>query len=164
MMHRVAEIADLPFSVRLFLAAYRWRKIDPLPWSVPRLPLRDSRIALVSTAGLVAPGQTPFDEHVKGGDWSYREIPDDADVASLVEYHRSQSFDHSGVAADANVAFPLDRLHELAAAGVIGSCNRRHFSFMGSITAPGRLIQRSAPEVADALVQDAVDAVVLVPI
>jgi hypothetical protein len=35
---------------------------------------------------------------------------------------------------------------------------------MGSITAPGRLIQESAPHVADALVADGVDAVLLVPI
>jgi hypothetical protein len=35
---------------------------------------------------------------------------------------------------------------------------------MGSISAPGRLIDRTAPEVARMLVEDAVDAVLLTPV
>jgi D-proline reductase (dithiol) PrdB len=85
-------------------------------------------------------------------------------VRTLVDTHRSRSYDHAGVHADPNLAFPLDRLHELAADGVIGAVNHRHFSFMGSITAPGRLMSRSAPAVADALVADGVEAVLLIPI
>ena len=40
----------------------------------------------------------------------------------------------------------------------------RHISIMGSITAPGRLVSRTAPEIAALLRQDAVDAVLLVPV
>jgi D-proline reductase (dithiol) PrdB len=160
----VAELAELPLSIRLFLKAYRWRRIDPLPWATPRKPLRESKVALVSTAGLVLPTQVPFDDEVKGGDWSYREIPDDADVAAMIESHRSKSFDRSGLRADANLGFPLDRLHELVEEGAIGASNHRHFSLMGSITAPGRLMSQSAPAVAEALVADDVDAVLLIPI
>ena len=40
----------------------------------------------------------------------------DAPVAELEEHHRSDAFDHSGIAADRNLGLPLDRLHELAAA------------------------------------------------
>jgi D-proline reductase (dithiol) PrdB len=152
-------MSDLPLSTRLFLKAYPWRRIDPVPWSPLRKPWSGAKIAIVSTAGLVPPDQEPFDEKVRGGDWSYREVRDDVAVPTLVDAHRSWTYDHAGVRADPNVGFPLDRLHEL---GV--TTNHRHFSFMGSITAPGRLVRISAPEAAEKLVADGVDAVLLVPI
>ncbi len=160
----MAELSELPLATRLFLKTYPWRRINPTPWAPPRKPLHRSKVALVSTAGLVLPHQTPFDDDVKGGDWSYREIPDDANVATMIESHRSKSFDHSGIKADANLGLPLDRLHELVRAGEIGAANHRHFSLMGSITTPGRLMKESAPVVANALVEDHVDAVLLIPI
>lgn len=157
-------MSELPLSARLFMKAYPWRRIDPVPWSPLKKPLNEARVALVSTAGLTLPTQKPFDDSVKGGDWSYREIPWDANASEFIDSHRSASYDHSGVYSDANVAFPIDRIHELAQAGVIGEVNDRHFSLMGSITAPGRLMRHSAPAVADVLVADGVDAVLLVPI
>lgn len=160
----MATVSELPLSARLFLKTYPWRRIDPVPWSPLRRPLPEARVALVSTAGLVLPAQEPFDNDIRGGDWSYREVPSDADTRTFVDAHRSKSYDHSGVHADANLGFPIDRIRELAAEGTIGEVNRRHFSFMGSITAPGRLTARSAPAVADALAADGVDAVLLVPI
>ncbi len=127
-------------------------------------PLSHSRVALVTTAGFVTPDQKPFDERIKGGDFSYRIIPKNIDVQSLAEYHRSDSFDHAGIAADRNLAFPLDQLHELAHQGVIGEVAPRHISFMGSITAPGRLMHGTAPEAADILTDDKVDVALLVPV
>jgi len=118
----------------------------------------------VTTAGLVMPGQQPFDDDVKGGDYSFRVIPHDADVASLIDTHRSETFDHSGIKSDPNLAFPLDRLHDLAREGRIGSVSERHLSFMGSITAPGRLVRDSAPAAAQLLVDNGVDVALLVPV
>lgn len=160
----MANISDLPLSARLFLKAYRWRRVDPLPWSPARKPLAECNVALVSTAGLVAPGQERFDDGARGGDASYREIPADTDPRTLAESHRSQSFDHRGLAADPNLGLPLDRLRELAAEGIIGRVNHRHFSLMGSITLTERLVEESAPAVAAALVADEVDVVLLVPV
>jgi D-proline reductase (dithiol) PrdB len=163
----MAELDDFSLPVRMFLKAYPWRRIDPVPWSPLRRPLAESRVALVSSAGLVLPGQPPFDPDVRGGDTSFRVIPREADVASLLDTHRSGSFDHSGVARDPNLAFPLDRLRELEAAGRIGRIGEiapRHISFMGSITAPGRLVRDSAPAMAELLVQDQVDVALLVPV
>lgn len=155
----MASIDELPLRHRLFLKTYPWRRIDPVPFSRLRKPLVDSTIAIVSTAGLVPPDQEPFDHTVRGGDPSYREVADSIDVATLVDAHRSDTYDHAAVRADPNLAFPIDRLHELQA-----HANHRHFSFMGSITAPGRLVHETAPEVAEKLVEDGVDAVLLVPI
>jgi len=160
----MGSIQEFSLPVRLLLKAYRWRRIDPVPWSPLRKPLSESRLALVSSAGFVIAGQEPFDPTVKGGDVSFRDIPCDVRVESLVDTHRSESFDHEGMHRDPNLAFPLDRLRELAEHGRIGSVNRRHLSFMGSITAPGRLVRDTAPEAARRLVADGVDAALLVPV
>jgi D-proline reductase (dithiol) PrdB len=66
--------------------------------------------------------------------------------------------------SDPNLAFPVDRLRELAQSARIGSVNHRHISFMGSITAPGRLIKQTAPEAARLLAADGVDVALLVPV
>jgi D-proline reductase (dithiol) PrdB len=160
----VGELSEFPLATRLFLRAYRWRRIDPVPWTPLERPLAHCRLALVSSAGLVVPGQRPFDEGVRGGDPSFREIPADADPRGLIDTHRSTSFDHGGIAADPNLALPLERVRELAASGRIGSVNRRHLSFMGSITAPGRLMRDTAPVAARALADDGVDVALLVPV
>lgn len=160
----MGDTSEFSLTTRAFLKAYRWRRIDPVPWSPLRKPLRECNVAIVTTAGMVASGQPPFDNEMKGGDTSYRVIADDAKTATLIETHRSQTYDHAGVHADANLAFPLDRVHELAHDGVIGRANRRHLSFMGSITAPGRLVKETAPEAARLLVDDGVDAALLVPV
>lgn len=160
----VADPAELSLGTRLFLRAYQWRRIDPTPWAPLKKPLRESTVAMVTTAGLTLPGQPPFDDAMRGGDWSWREIPASADVSTLIESHRSETFDHAGIQADPNLGLPLDRLHELVAAGDLGALHHRHFSFMGSITAPGRLVKQSAPEVARFLAEDRVDAVLLIPI
>ena len=160
----MGDLSEFPAALRLFLRAYPWRRIDPVPWAPLPRPLADCRLALVSSAGFVAPGQVPFDETLRGGDPSFREIPADVDLATLRETHRSRSFDHCGLSRDPNLAFPLDRLRELVRAGRIGSLAPRHLSFMGSILAPGRLVRRTAPEAARGLVADGVDAALLVPV
>ena len=126
--------------------------------------LTHSRLALVSSAGFVLKDQEPFDDTVRGGDVSFREIPNNTDVNDLVETHRSQSFDHSGIRQDPNLAFPIDRVRELVEAGRVGSLGSRHLSLMGSVTAPGRLVRDTAPDAARRLVEDGVDVALLVPV
>ncbi len=135
-----------------------------MPWTPLLKPLVECRLALVCSAGFILPGQEPFDESKPGGDPSFREIPSDADVRTLIDTHRSESFDHAGMRQDPNLAFPIDRVRELKEAGRIGSVNRCHLSFMGSITAPGRLIRDTAPKTARLLVEDGVDVALLVPV
>jgi D-proline reductase (dithiol) PrdB len=160
----VGELSEFPTRTRLFLKAYPWRRIDPVPWTPLRRPLADSRLALVSSAGFAMPGQEPFDENRRGGDPSFREIPSDADPSVLIDCHRSQTFDHGGLRSDANLAFPLDRARELVASGRVASLARHHLSFMGGITAPGRLTRRTAPEAVSRLVANGVDVALLVPV
>jgi D-proline reductase (dithiol) PrdB len=138
--------------------------MDPTPWAPLLKPLSQCRLALVTTAGLVPPGAEAFDESVRGGDYSFRVIPAETELRRLRDCHRSETFDHAGMRQDANLVFPLERIFELAQRGRIDSVNRRHLSFMGSITAPGRLTKESAPEAARLLVQDEVDVALLVPV
>ncbi|MGD0275113.1 MAG: glycine/sarcosine/betaine reductase selenoprotein B family protein [Syntrophales bacterium] len=158
------DLNELSLTTRLFLVAYPWRRIDPVPWTPLRKPLSQCRLALVSSAGFVLPGQPSFDVSIRGGDTSFRDIPSDVDVCTLVESHRSEAFDHSGMREDLNLVFPIDRVRELAAMGRIGSVNHRHLSCMGSITAPGRLIKKTAPAAVQKLVEDGVDIALLVPV
>jgi D-proline reductase (dithiol) PrdB len=148
----------------LFLKTYQWRRIDPVPWAPMTKPLEACRVALVSSAGFVTPDQSRFDDAKWGGDTSFREIPATVDVSTLIESHRSEVFDHSGIRQDPNLAFPIDRLNELCAKGRIGAVNERHLSLMGSITAPGRLIKRTAPEAVQCLAHDGVDVALLIPV
>ena len=159
-----ARISEMPLGLKVFLHTYRWRSISPVPWSPLKKELSEANVALVSTAGFVARGQEPFDRALKGGDFTFRTLPKDTDVATLVDSHRSESFDHSGIRSDPNLAFPLNRLREMEQDGRIGRVNERHWSFMGSITAPGRLIAKTAPEAAEQAVDDRVVAVLLVPV
>ena len=160
----MGDLSEFPLKYRLFLKAYQWRRIDTVPWTPLKKPLKDCRLVLVSSAGIVTADQEPFDNSIRGGDPSIREIPFDIDVATLVETHRSDAFDHTGIRQDPNLAFPADRLREIASVGFIGSLNNRYFSIMGSVTAPGRLIKKTIPQVVPKLVDDKVDIALLIPV
>ncbi len=160
----MAKITDLKFAYQVFMKAYPYRKVDWRPGARLGRSLSDARVAIVTTAAFFTPDQPPFDTTIRGGDYSYRVIPADTDLSTLEIAHRSHAFDIRAITSDKNLALPLDRLKSLAEQGVIGSVAPRHFSFMGSIAAPGRLIAQSAPEVAQILLEDEVDAVFLTPV
>jgi D-proline reductase (dithiol) PrdB len=159
----MAEMKELPLWIQLFIKTYPFRRS---PWAQPAAvkPLRESKVALVTTAGLHMQHQPPFDITRKAGDYSYRWISGDVQVQELRIAHRSQAFDHSGIESDLNLCFPLDRFRELAAEGIVGSLNERHLSFMGSLTSTGRLLRDTAPEAARLLKQDGVDLAFLAPV
>ena len=160
----MGDLSEFPIKYRLFLKAYPWRRIDPVPWQPLQKPLKDCRLALVSSSGFITANQAPFDETIRGGDYSFREIQSDVAVDRLIDTHRSDIFDHSGIRKDPNLALPISRMRELQKTGRIGSVNHRHLSFMGSITAPGRLIKKTLPTALKLLKDDAVDAAILVPV
>lgn len=156
--------ADLPLRYQFLLRTYRWRRAGAVPAARLTRPVTAARVALVTSAGFVAPGDTPFDLELKGGDASFRTIAGDARLDALTIHHKSDAYDPAPIEADRNVAFPLDRLRALAAAGAIGEVAPRHLSFMGSITRPERLIEEFAPGAATLLAGDGVDIALLVPV
>ncbi len=145
------------------MALYPWRRVDPLAWT-PAQPLPASRVALITTAGLYQAGiDEPFEER-RGGDVSFRLIPDAIDPASLTIGQTSNAFDRRPLEADRNVAYPIDRLRALVHRGEVGATAPHHLSFNGSITAPRRLVRQSAPAAARLLRDDGVHVALLVPV
>ena len=120
--------------------------------------LAKRRVAIVTSAGLVRRGEEAF----ALGDADYRVLPGDVRGADLLMSHLSVNYDRSGFIEDVNVVFPVDRLHELAEDGAIGSVADHHYSFMGA-TDPAQMVEPAA-QVAGHLAVDGVDAVVLTPV
>jgi hypothetical protein len=130
-----------------------------VPWTPLTKPLSECRVAIVTTAALHLVG----DEGFVPEDPSYRALP--ADRRDLVLGHWSPNFDRSGFVADLDVVYPIDRLEELAADGVIGQVAPRHYAFAGNQedTLTGIRLD-SGPAVARALRDDGVDVVLLTPV
>ena len=160
----MAKLSDLKLRYRIFMQTYRYRQFDWRPGAVLQKPLAQSRIAAVTTAAFFRPDQPPFDHTIRGGDYSFRKVALETDLDTLRIGHKSDAFDHSGIESDKNLALPLDRLRELKAQGRIGDVAPRHFSLMGSISAPARLVSVTAPEIARKLSEDQVDGVLLTPV
>lgn len=160
----MAHLSDLPLKYRLLIRGYPFRRVEWRPGACLTKPLNQARIAMITTAGLYLPGQQPFDQSYRHDDCSFREIPWGAPVEALQIGQSSDAFDHGGIEADRNLALPLARLAELVTRGIVGESAPRHFSIMGSIIAPARLISESGPEIARRLAQDKVDGVFVAPI
>src|SRR5438034_11434040 len=75
----MTSFADLSPKDRTFMEQYSYRRSRWSEMAELRKPLGLARGALVTTAALHLPDQPPFDETVRGGDWSYREIPGDVE-------------------------------------------------------------------------------------
>ncbi|GAC1651530.1 MAG: glycine/sarcosine/betaine reductase selenoprotein B family protein [Gemmatimonadaceae bacterium] len=160
----MASFSDLPFAYRQAIRVYPWRRIDPVPWTPLQVPIARARLALITSAGLYRSAiDAPFKKSA-GGDVSFRLLPSDVPLQSLVVGQPSDAFDHAPIEADRNVGLPLDRVRELVAGGEVGSLAPRVISFNGSILAPRRLVVETGPAVADALRADAVDAALFVPV
>ena len=128
------------------------------PFVKPKKSLERSRLALVTTGGVHLPDQPRFDIDDPAGDCSYREIPTTAnDLTWTHAYYRPDE------GSDLDAVFPLETLRRLVRDGVVGDLSARHFSFMGAIHDPTPLVEKTAPEVADKLVEDHVDIVLLTP-
>ena len=128
------------------------------PW-VTGPPLAQRKVALISTAGLHRRGDRP----ISPGSPDYRLIPADTRSTELVMSHVSTNYDRTGFQMDWNVAFPLDRLRELAESGAIGGLADYHYSFMGALGDFDGLEAR-ARELAGAMGAEGVDAALLVPV
>jgi D-proline reductase (dithiol) PrdB len=160
----MARLEQVHPAMRASLLAMACPTFDTHSW-VAGPALRQLRVALISTAGLHRRDDRPFavtsgNARAIAGD--YRAIPHDIAANDLVMSHVSTNFDRTGFQQDWNVVFPLDRLHEIARDGAIGSVAAFHYSLMGA-TDPSQM-ETSAHELARLLMQDQVNAVLLVPV
>ena len=154
----MVRLADLHPDDRASLAGKRLPRFDP-PAFVRAPPLPESRVALVTTAGLHVRGDRVFDM----SSIEYRAIARETAGGDVVMSHTSVNFDRAGFAEDVNVVFPIDRFRELEASGAIGSLADMHYSFMGAYLEPADFAP-SARELATLLRGDGVDSVFLTPV
>jgi D-proline reductase (dithiol) PrdB len=153
------RLEDLPEITRQAYLNFPVFEHDDAPFVRPRKPLRESRVALVTTAGVHVRGDRPF----TGSDQTFRVIPSGTPAKMIVQSHSSLSFDRTAFMRDVNISFPVDRLRELADRGEIGSLATDFYSFMGGAKAPRIIERETGPEVARRLLADGVDVVFLTP-
>ena len=146
-------------QLRTTLGGLKSFAFDDVPWTTPK-PLHESRVAIVTTAGLRVESNADWN----AGDQGFTQIPHDAENLTLAHY--SPNFDRVGWVLDKNVVFPIDRLYELAEDGIIGSVAKTHISFMGA--QPDHTLETirldSGPAAAKLLADDEVDLVLLTPV
>jgi len=154
----MARLQDVPLSERKMMetldcSGFEGRR----PW-VQGPALNERRVALLSTAALNMRSGAVYQRD----ETRFRIIPGDVSPGDVVMSHSSVNFDRTGFQQDLNVCFPLQRLHEMAAEGMIGSVARFHFTVSG---APHPCaLEQSAREIARVMRTDGVDTVLLVPI
>lgn len=153
----------LPWLAGRWARGHRFIEGEGIPWTPLRKPLKETRIAMVTTAGVHLKSQPAFDMEDPEGDPTFRAFPADVDKADLIITHKY--YDHSAADRDINVVLPIDRLRELKAEGFIRGIAPTLYSFMGHIDGPHlkTLMEGTAPEVAERLVQDEAEAVFLTP-
>lgn len=137
------------------------RGVDEAVFTPLNKPLHEARVALVSSAGVHLDDQPPFNVETVAGDSTHRLIPDDVDTGRLRFTHTH--YDTAAAEKDPNVVFPLDRLHEAAEEGRIGSTSPVHVGLMGFNPDPSRIADETAPAIVDLLSAEEVDVVVMVP-
>lgn len=135
---------------------WRVRKPRDIPWTPLKRPLAQATVALLTTGGVHLCTDTPF---ILKSDASYRLIPRAAVSADLCITH--EHYDRRDAARDLNLIFPLERLLELEAQGIVGHVAETHYGF-GFVDNPHDLLS-PGHEVGRKLVQARVDLALLVP-
>lgn len=152
-----------PYLSDKLIASFKPLTFDKSPWAPVTKPLNESKIAVVTTAGLHHRDQPAFNMADSHGDPTYRIL----DAACIEKDYTitHDYYDHRDAAKDINVVFPITRLKEMEIAGCIGALAQRHISFMGHIDGRhiGTLKNHTAQQAAVILVKDEVDVVLLTP-
>jgi D-proline reductase (dithiol) PrdB len=155
-MPRLEDLSEVARQGHLNFPCYEF---DAAPSTPLRRPVAESKVALVTTAGLHVRGDKPF----SSGDQTYRAIPLDTPPADIMISHTSIGFDRTGFQRDINTTLPIDRFRELAERGVIGGIGPTMYSFMGAQRDPKKIAEESGPEVARLLRDEGVEVAFLTP-
>lgn len=139
---------------------YQWTVHDDAPLTALTKPLAQCRISMLTTSGASCRGVPGFDPDARN-DLRLDAIP--ADTPSDGFEVNDNYYDHHSIKQDINCQFPIERLRELAAEGVIGSLAPRLWSgFMGRIYKRSAILEK-ADEFAAELRRDEVDLLIVVP-
>ena len=95
------------------------------------------------------------------GDPGYRIIPRGTKTTDIRVYHLH--INPAFAEEDLNCLLPLQRLDELAEAGLVADSALNHYSYMGYLIDPTEFLRTSVPAMIEKMREEAVDVVVLVP-
>jgi len=141
--------------------SYDWTVNEKAPLTPLAKPLAQCRVSMLTAGGVSRCAAAPWNPNARN-DLRLDEIDSDA-PADDFQIHDAY-YDHSDADRDLNCLFPIERLHELAAAGVIRDVAARIWSgFMGRIYKRTAVTEQAAPALAAKLREDEVDLFVLVP-
>jgi D-proline reductase (dithiol) PrdB len=143
------------------------------PFAPMRKPLREASVALFSSGAIYLDSQDPYypaeltyEQAVRDVRKATERFPSLRVIPAETPEERLRvghvAYDIRAAQKDINVIFPLARFRELAQEGVIGALAERNYSYHGLTNIP-RLMQESAPQWAQMLKDDGVDAVFLTP-
>lgn len=131
--------------------------VTPPPvWAPVTKEIREMKVAYVTGAGIHQRDQKRYN---LAGDTSWRKIDNRLSAKDLMVTHGG--YDNGDANKDINCMFPIDRMHELAAEGFIGSCADYHVGFMGGGGDVKKFGEETGPAIAAFLKQEGVDAVVM---
>ncbi len=140
---------------------YQWTVNETAPLTPLPRPLAECCVSMLTSGGVSHCSMPGFDPDARN---DHRVDAVDRD-ASTGDFEINDSYyNHEDADKDLNCVFPLDRLKELAANGVIGSVAPRFWSgFMGRIYNRTKLVEESIPAFIEKLREDAVDILVTAP-
>ena len=157
----------LPRSLTGYYKSQPITRQEPVPWTPLAKPLNESRVALVTTAGIYVKGsEPPFDaEREKRepmwGDPTFRRIPRDVEQEQIATSHLH--INNRDLEIDVNIQLPVHRFLELEEEGRIGSLAETNLSFMGYQPNTKEWREKYGPEAAGLMKEEEVDAVLLIP-
>ncbi len=153
----MARIEDIPQPTRDAILGLACPAPENAPW-VTGVPLGRRKVAIVTSAALHRRDEPPF----PAGSPEFRELPAATPAGEFVMSHVSINFDRAGFQRDINVAYPVDRMRELADDGIIGSAADTNFAVMGS-TDP-KLMCETVEALMTRFARDRIDAVLFSPV
>ncbi|MGH2632188.1 MAG: glycine reductase [Tepidiformaceae bacterium] len=143
---------------------YRWAQNESVPFAAMPKPLRESRVALITTAAPFQPGAgdqgawAPYNATAKFSEVYALPVEPAPDLRiSHVGYDRKHTS-----AEDSNSYFPLARIQEAVAARRVGELSTRLIG-VPTLRSQRLTTERDAPRALELLREDGVDAAVLVP-
>ena len=135
------------------------RKSAPVPLAHLRKPLAAARLTLVSSCGVHLKSEPPLDVCHPFGDFRFQRVPSQARHADLIIHQLK--YPHNDADLNINVIFPIERLQELVAEGVLGGLTPSFFSFIGYNMDPERFERTVAAGIATAVAQEGAELALL---
>ncbi|MEC2074427.1 glycine/sarcosine/betaine reductase selenoprotein B family protein [Alkalihalophilus marmarensis] len=149
----------LPSSYRKFTLS-NTKQRDSYTGTTIKKPIKEWRVALITSAGVHLKTDEPFNVETLEGDHTYRIFPSTTKHEDLDVTHIYYDTRHSK--ADVSIVFPLEQLKSLEGK-VIKAVSEYNIGLNGGTLNHKPHEEITAPKVAEILKNDQVDLAILVP-